>query len=48
MMADVVALRPALTRMGFRPACVTFITDTQGMNNFDEFHLLDDDAAQTL
>ena len=48
MMADVIALRAALTRMGFRPACVTFITDTQGMNNLEEFCLLDDDTVQNL
>ena len=47
-MADVVALHTALTWMGFGPACATFITDTQGMNNLEEFHLLDDDAAQNL
>ena len=47
-MADVVALCAALTRMGFGPACVTFITDTQGMNNLEEFCLLEDDAAQNL
>ena len=47
-MADLVALRAALTRMGFGPACATFITDTQGMNNLEEFRLLDDDAAQNL
>ena len=47
-MADVIALCAALTQMGFGPACVTFITDTQGMNNLEEFRLLDDDAVQTL
>ena len=47
-MADLVALRAALTRMGFGPAYATFITDTQGMNNLEEFRLLDDDAAQNL
>ena len=48
MMADVIALRAALTRMGFRPARVTFITDTQSMNNLEEFCLLDDDTVQNL
>ena len=47
-MADLVALHAALTQMGFGPACVTFITDTQGMNNLKEFCLLDDDAVQSL
>ena len=47
-MADVIALRAVLTWMGFRPACATFITDTQGMNNLEEFRLLDDDTAQNL
>ena len=47
-MVDVVALSTALTRMGSGPACATFITDTQGMNNLEEFHLLDDDAVQNL
>ena len=48
MMADVIALRAALTQMGFGPACATFITDTQGMNNLEEFCLLDDDTVQNL
>ena len=34
--------------MGFGPVCVMFITDTQGMNNLEEFGLLDDDAVQNL
>ena len=47
-MADVVALHAALTWMGFGPACAMLITDTQGMNNLEQFRLLDDDAAQNL
>ena len=47
-MAELVALRAALTRMGFNPAVVSFITDTQGMNDLEEFLLMDDDGVGTL
>ena len=47
-MTELVALRTALTRMGFSPAVASFITDTQGMNDLDEFLLLDDEGVGTL
>ena len=47
-MAELVALRTALTRMGFSPAVASFITDTQGMNDLAEFLLLDDEGVGTL
>ena len=47
-MTELVALRAALTRMGFSPAVASFITDTQGMNDLDEFLLLDDEGVGTL
>ena len=47
-MAELVALRAALTRMGFTAAVATFITDTQGMNDLEEFLLMDDEGVGTL
>ena len=47
-MAELVALHAALTRMGFSPAVASFITDTQGMNDLEEFLLLDDEGVGTL
>ena len=47
-MAELVALCAALTRMGFSPAVASFITDTQGMNDLEEFLLMDDDGMGTL
>ena len=47
-MAELVALCAALTRMGFTAAVATFITDTQGMNDLEEFLLMDDEGVGTL
>ena len=47
-MAVLVALRAALTHMGFTPAVTTFIKDTQGMNDLEEFLLMDDEGVRTL
>ena len=47
-MAELVALRTALTCMGFTAAVPSFITDTQGMNDLEEFLLLDDEGVGTL
>ena len=47
-MAELVTLHAALTRMGFSPAVASFITDTQGMNDLDEFLLMDDEDMGTL
>ena len=47
-MAELVALRAALTHMGFTAAVATFITDTQGMNDLEEFLLMDDEGVGTL
>ena len=47
-MAELVALCAALTCMGFSPAVASFITDTQGMNNLEEFLLMDADGVGTL
>ena len=47
-MAELVALCAALTRMGFTATVATFITDTQGMNDLDEFLLMDDEGVGTL
>ena len=34
--------------MGFTPAVATFVTDTQGMNDLEEFLLMDDEGVRTL
>ncbi len=47
-MADVVALRTALTRLGFTNDAAVYITGTQGFDNLDEFKLLDDDEVTNL
>ena len=47
-MAELIALRAALTRMGFTAAIATFLTDTQGMNDLEEFLLMDDEGVGTL
>ena len=47
-MAELVTLRAALTRMGFTATVATFITDTQGMNDLEEFRLMDDEGVGTL
>ena len=47
-MAELVALCAALTRMGFSPAVASSITDMQGMNDLEEFLLMDDEGVGTL
>ena len=47
-MPELVALHAALTRMGFTAAVATFTTDTQGMNDLEEFLLMDDEGVRTL
>ena len=47
-MAELVALRAALTRMGFSPAVASFITDTHCMNNLEDFLVMDDEGVGTL
>ena len=44
-MADLPALRAALTRMGFSAASAQHVTDQQELNTLDEFGLLDDDEV---
>ena len=47
-MAELPALRTALTRMGFSAAAATNLTDVQGMVNLQEFELLNDDEISNL
>ena len=47
-MAELVAVHATLTCMGFSPAVASFITDTQGMNDLEEFLLMDDEGVGTL
>ena len=47
-MAELVALHTASTHMGFTPAVASFITDTQGMNDLEEFLLMHDEGVRTL
>ena len=47
-MADVVALRAALARLGFSAASCTFITDSQGLDSLDELKLLTDSEIESL
>ena len=47
-MAELVVQCAALTCMGFTPAVATFIMDTQGMNDLEEFLLMDDEGVRTL
>ena len=47
-MAELVALHAALTCMRFSPAVTSFITDTQGMNDLEEFLLMDDEGVGSL
>ena len=47
-MAELVALHTASTHMGFTPAVASFITDTQGMNDLEEFLLMHDEGVGTL
>ena len=47
-MADVVALRTALTRLGFSAKAAGFITDDQGLNTLDELKVLTNDEIESL
>jgi hypothetical protein len=47
-MANRVPIRAALQRIGFSAAAATNLTDTQGMDNLDEFYLLDDTEITNL
>ena len=47
-MADVVALRAALTRLGFSDKAAGFITDDQGLNTLDELKVLTNDEIEIL
>ena len=47
-MADVVALRAALTRLGFSAKGAGFITDNQGLDTLDEFKVLTIDEIEGL
>ena len=47
-MADVVALRAALTRLGFSAKGAGFITDNQGLDTLDELKLLTNDEIESL
>ena len=47
-MADVVALRAALTRLGFSSKAAGFITDDQGLNTLDELKVLTNDEIEIL
>ena len=47
-MADIVALRTALTRMGVSNNVAQEITDTQGINTLDELKILTDTEIETL
>jgi hypothetical protein len=48
VMADVVALRAALTRMGLTAAAAQNVTDVQGMDPMEEFSLLTDQEAENF
>ena len=47
-MADVVALRSALTRLGFLVEAAGFITDEQGLEKLDELKVLTNDDIESL
>ena len=47
-MADIVAIRAALTRMGFTNPAALFITDDQGLDTLSEFAILKDDEVEHL
>ena len=47
-MADLIALHAALAHMGFAPVVAMIVTDVKGMENLDEFHLIDNDGVDNL
>ena len=47
-MADVVALRVALTRLGFSAKAAGFITNDQGLDTLDELKVLTNDEIESL
>ena len=47
-MADVVALRAALMRLGFSAKAAGFITDDQGMDTLYELKVLTNDEIESL
>ena len=47
-MADVVALRAALMRLGFSAKAAGFINDDQGLDTLDELKLLINDEIESL
>ena len=47
-MSDVVALRAALTRLGFSAKGAGFITDDQGLDTLDELKVLTNDDVENL
>ena len=47
-MADVVALRAALTRLGFSDKAAGFITNDQGLDTLDELKVITNDEIESL
>ena len=47
-MSDVVALRAALTRLGFSAKAAGFITNDQGLDTLDELKVLTNDEIEIL
>ena len=47
-MADVVALRVALTRLGFSAKAAGFVTEDQGLDTLDELKVLTNDEIESL
>ena len=47
-MADVVALRAALTRLGFPAKADVFITNDEGLDTLDELKVLTNDEIESL
>ena len=47
-MTDVVALRAALTRLGFSAKASGFITDNQGLDTLDELKVITNDEIESL
>ena len=47
-MADVVALRAALTRLDFSAKGAGFITDNQGLDTLDDLKILTNDGIESL
>ena len=47
-MADVVALRATLTRLGFSAKAAGFLTENQGLDTLDELKVLTNDEIESL